>query len=378
MLFVFGVKDNGNQRLGTLKNPTAVGRFGEYIYVLDKDKNALVVYETTSFAREVHEGVRLYIEGYYREAMPYFEDILNFNGSLLMAYQGIADAYFKAGDYPNALANYRYAEDRSGYSQAFWELRNVVLQRYLSQVFLGLIGFSLVFQVGKRFERRYRWFDPARSWFSSLKKVKLIDDFVFMFRFIKQPADSFYYIKYKLRGSLTFAILMYIWVIVVRVLSLYVTGFVFNPYAALSDIPLENEIVLVVGLIFLWNAANYLISTISDGEGRVRDVVIGTAYSLVPYALITLPVALISNVLTLNETFLHAFMLNLMWVWVGIMLFIMVKEIHNYTFSETVRNVLLTLFTMGLFVLTGYILYVLFSQLFDFISAIAQELRLRA
>jgi tetratricopeptide (TPR) repeat protein len=377
MLFVFGVKDNGNQRLGTLKNPTAVGRFGEYIYVLDKDKNALVVYETTSFAREVHEGVRLYIEGFYREAMPYFEDILNFNGSLLMAYQGIADAYFKAGDYPNALANYRYAEDRSGYSQAFWELRNVVLQQYLSQVLLGLIAFSLVFQVGKRFERRYRWFDPARSWFSNLKKVKLIDDFVFMFRFIKQPADSFYYIKYKLRGSLTFAILMYIWVIVVRVLSLYITGFVFNPYAALSDIPLENEIVLVVGLIFLWNAANYLISTISDGEGRVRDVVIGTAYSLFPYALIALPVALISNVLTLNEVFLHAFTLNLMWVWVAIMLFIMVKEIHNYTFSETVRNVLLTLFTMGLFVLTGYILYVLFSQLFDFISAIAQELRLR-
>ena len=81
--------------------------------------------------------------------------------------------------------------------------------------------------------------------------------------------------------------------------------------------------------------------------------------------------------LTLNEVFLHSFSLNLMYAWMGIMLFIMVKEVHNYTFSETVRNVLITLFTMGLFVLTGYILYVLFNQLFDFISAIAQELRLR-
>lgn len=59
------------------------------------------------------------------------------------------------------------------------------------------------------------------------------------------------------------------------------------------------------------------------------------------------------------------------------MLVIMVKEIHNYSFSETVKNVLTTLFTMALFVLTGYILYVLFNQLFDFVSAIAQELRLR-
>jgi hypothetical protein len=32
---------------------------------------------------------------------------------------------------------------------------------------------------------------------------------------------------------------------------------------------------------------------------------------------------------------------------------------------------------MGLFVLTGYILYVLFNQLFDFVSAIFQEVRLR-
>lgn len=377
MLFVFGAKDTGNQRLGTLTNPTAVDRHGEFIYVLDKDKNALVLYETTSFAREVHEGVRLYIDGYYREAQPYFEDILNQNGSLIMAYQGIADAHFKAANYPTALVNYRYAEDRSGYSQAYWELRNQVLQQYLSQVFLGLIGVSLVFQVGKRVERRYRWFDPVRDWFRRLKQIKLIDDFVFMFRFIKQPADSFYYIKKDLRGSLGFAILIYVAVIVIRVLSLYVTGFVFNPFSSVSYIPIEYEITITLGLILLWNAANYLISTISDGEGRVRDVVIGTAYSLFPYLLIALPVALISNVLTLNEVFLHDFTLNLMWAWVGIMLFIMVKEIHNYSFSETVRNVLLTLFTMGLFVLTGYILYVLFTQLFDFISAILQELRLR-
>jgi hypothetical protein len=66
-----------------------------------------------------------------------------------------------------------------------------------------------------------------------------------------------------------------------------------------------------------------------------------------------------------------------MWFWMGLMLFIMVKEIHNYSFWETVRNVLLTLFTMALFLLTGYILYVLFSQLFDFVSAVLQEVGLR-
>jgi hypothetical protein len=69
--------------------------------------------------------------------------------------------------------------------------------------------------------------------------------------------------------------------------------------------------------------------------------------------------------------------MDIVWFWTGLMLFIMVKEIHNYSFWETVRNVLITIFTMALFVLTGYILYVLFNQLFEFVSAIFQEVRLR-
>jgi succinate dehydrogenase hydrophobic anchor subunit len=58
------------------------------------------------------------------------------------------------------------------------------------------------------------------------------------------------------------------------------------------------------------------------------------------------------------------------------MLVIMVKEIHNYSVNETVRNLLMTLFTMAMFLLTAYILYVLFSQLFEFVQAVLQEIRL--
>lgn len=377
LLFMFGAKDTGDQRLGLLMNPTAIGRYKDFIYVLDKDKNAIVAYQVTDFARKVHEGIRLYIDGYYQEAKPFFEEVLTHNGSFIMAYQGIADAYFKEGKYSKALTAYRYAEDRSGYSQAFWEMRNVILQKYLSQFFIFLLAFSLVRSGVIYFEKHYRWFDPLRQWWRDLQQQKLVDDFVFMFRFIKQPADSFYYIKKDLRGSLGFAGLIYAWVIVVRVATLYMTGFVFNEYSALVYIPVENEIVKTVFALCLWNAANYLVSTISDGEGRVRDVLIGSAYSLFPYVLFAIPIALISNVLTLNEVFLYEFSMNLMWTWVGIMLFIMVKEVHNYSFSETVRNMLVTLFTMSLFLLTGYILYVLFNQLYEFISAIIQEVGLR-
>jgi tetratricopeptide (TPR) repeat protein len=376
-LFVFGAKDNGEQRTGTLLEPAAISRYGEYVYVLDKGKNAIVIFESTEFARKIHDGVRLYMDGYYVEAKPYFEEVLNFNGSFIMAYQAIADAYYKQRDYSGALTNYRYAEDRAGYSQAFWELRNDLVQRYMTQAVLGLLGLWIVWSSFGYLERRHRWFDPVRKRFADLQRFRLVDDFLFMLRFIKQPADSFYFIKKNLRGSLTFAFLIYFWVLVVRLLTLYFTSFVFNKYASVADIYVENELLYPLIFLVLWNVANYLVSTISDGEGRVRDVVIGTAYSLFPYALFALPLAIFSNVLSLNEVFIYSFSQNIIYAWTALMLIIMVKEVHNYSFRELVRNILVTLFTMVLFMLTAYILYILFTQLFDFISAVYQELRLR-
>ncbi len=377
LLFVFGAQDKGEQRLGTLANPTAIERVGDMLYVLDKDKNAIVTYQATDFARKVHDGVRLYMEGLYQEARPHFEEVLTFNGLFIMAYQGIADAYYKEGNYAAALTAYRYAEDRRGYSETFWELRNVVLQRYLGNGLVALVGLWIATGVFSRLERRHGWLEPLRHRTQAARRMRLVDDFLFLFRFIKRPADSFYYLKKDLRGSLTFALVIYVWVVVVRVLSLYLTGFIFSPYASPAQIRVETEVLYFVLPLFLWNAANYLVSTISDGEGRLRDVVTGTAYSLFPYALFALPITLISNVLTLNEIFLYTFSTQLMWAWVGLMLFIMVKEVHNYSFSETVRNILTTLFTMAMFLLTGYILYVLFNQLFEFVRAIVLEVGLR-
>lgn len=377
LLFIFGSQDTGDQRLGLLANPTAIERSGDNLYVLDKDKNAIVSYRETDFANTIHDGVRLYTEGFYAEARPYFEEVLTHNGLVIMAYQAVANADFMEGDYATALQNYRLAESRSGYSEAFWELRNAVLQRYLGSALGVLFGGWVVMSVFTRLERRGHWLEPLRRLARRAQNIRLIDDFAFLFRFIRHPVDSFYYIKQNQRGSLLFALLLYAWVVIVHLLSLQVTGFVFNPYSTSWEIEFEVEIASLVVPILLWNVASYLVATISDGEGSFRHVVIGSAYSLFPYALFALPLALVSNVLTLNEEFLYSFSNQLILFWCGLMLVIMIKEIHNYSVSETVRNILATLFTMAMFLLTAYILYVLFNQLIEFVQAVIQEIGLR-
>jgi uncharacterized membrane protein (GlpM family) len=156
----------------------------------------------------------------------------------------------------------------------------------------------------------------------------------------------------------------------------YFTGFIFRGSNA-DQINFAFELVTLFLPILLFIVSNYLVSTISDGEGRFRDIYIGTIYSIAPYLVFIIPVTLLSNALTLNEAFLYTFSMQVMIGWSLVILFIMVKEIHAYEFFETVRNILITIFCMIIIVLVCFIIYVLMDQVVDFVTAIIQEVILR-
>jgi hypothetical protein len=377
ILFFFDAKDMGDQRLGSLKSPSAVLRYQDRLYVLDSSKNAIVVYQETAFAKLVHDGVRLYTEGLYLEAQPYFESLINANGSFLLSYMALGNAAYQRREFQIALDYFRLGESRYWYSQAFWELRNLFIQTYLGMGLLVLAGFVVLRKLIRRLDRKQHILDPIRHLIARVHQIAWIEDILFMGHFIKHPLDGFYRIKQNQRGSLGFAFGVFAWVIVIRLLSMMLTGFIFNPLSSIYAIRIENEIVLSVGLIVLFIAANYLIASISEGEGRLRQVIIGTAYSLMPLALLILPITLISNGLTLNERFIYELLNQIMWGWTILLLFIMIKEIHNFTFTENIRVTLLTIFTMILMVLVLYILYFLFNQLYEFANSIWQEVRVR-
>jgi hypothetical protein len=56
----------------------------------------------------------------------------------------------------------------------------------------------------------------------------------------------------------------------------------------------------------------------------------------------------------------------------------MMKEVHNFDIRALIKNILLTLFVMMMIVLVLFLLYVLGSQLVNFIEGIIREALLRA
>ena len=62
-----------------------------------------------------------------------------------------------------------------------------------------------------------------------------------------------------------------------------------------------------------------------------------------------------------------------MYGWVIILLILAIKEVNNYTAKETFKIICLTLFTILIMILLVFIIYVLWAQVFEFISAIVGE-----
>lgn len=97
------------------------------------------------------------------------------------------------------------------------------------------------------------------------------------------------------------------------------------------------------------------------------------AYCLTPFIIIKPFVVILSNVLTYNEVFLISFANIIIVVWMVVLLLISVKEMNNFSVKETAKALALTAFTVLILSLLICIIYVLFSQVIDFISAVLRE-----
>lgn len=376
LLFIFGGKDDGTNRLGLFKQPTGITIDPDgKLYVTDKERGMIQVFESTAFSKQVHEGIALFKEGRYVESQKYWEEVLEMNSSFGLAHSAMGSAYYKQQDYDKALEEYQFANDVFGYSDSFWEVRHAWMQENLETVLFALIFFGILYYIVKVIDKKKGILNQPRKSLGAIKKQRLIGELLFLFKFFRHPIDSFYYLKKKQHASILSATILYVILIVEYIYSRFYTGFIYKTVS--SDANLVGELLLLLVPLALFIVVNYLVSTINDGEGRFKDIYIGTIYSLAPFLVFSPILTLLSNVLTYNEAFVYVFSIRIIYAWCLIILFIMLKEIHNYTFSDTIRNIFVTLFGMVIMLLVVFIVFVLIDQVYDFVYSIIKEAVLR-
>jgi hypothetical protein len=89
------------------------------------------------------------------------------------------------------------------------------------------------------------------------------------------------------------------------------------------------------------------------------------------------PLAIISNVMTNSELAIYNLFNQGLAVWTGLLFFWKIQSMQNYSVSETVINILMSLFAFLILLILAMITIGLSNDLLDFIIEIYQEVRLR-
>ena len=376
LLFVFGGLDDGSQRVGLSSIAAAIQTDTEdRIYVLDTDKKQIQVYEPTEFTNLLHEALYLYSKGLYTESKEPLAEVLAMNSMYDYANKAMGRAYFQEENYEMALHYARLAKDTYGYSDSYWEIRNQWLKDNLVTVLILAVVLYVAYKVLSTLDKKKGIFNGVRKGWARAKENTVVSNLTYAGYFMKHPIDGSYGIAREGRASwIAPSIILGIFTIE-YVIDKYLSGFLQKFAAGLREGRYEigSDIGTVLLVVAGLTACNYLVCTINDGEGTVKKIYTYFCYSLTPYVILTPINFALSHVVTKNEQFLIDMTELIMYTWILVLAVMAIKEVNNYTANETFKVIGLTIFTILIMALLIFIIYVLWAQVFEFVSAIYGE-----
>ncbi len=375
MIFEFGGLDDGNRVSGLYVNPMdMLTDDDQNLWILDKGTGQIQLLQRSEFANLVHQGLINFKEGIYD--LDQWEDVLRMNSLFALANASLARGHYRLQAYEEALRYYAIAFDRQGFSEAFWQLRYTWLELNLASVLLLLILVFAALKLWQWGKARLLTLDSVQHVIQQPFMQHVKEDLRLTRHVLAHPLDTYQDIKHLRKSSWLTATLLYLTVLIVNVLEIYTTGFIFQT-VNLNQFHLLIHSFTVLGALFLFVFSNYLVATITNGEGFFKDVYVATAHALIPYIILTPILAIISNGLTYNEWIVYQLLDGLRYLWSGALIVLMIKEIHNYDVKALLKNIFLTMFTMVMLILIGFLLYVLTTQLWNYVESIIQEVILR-
>ena len=209
-----------------------------------------------------------------------------------------------------------------------------------------------------------------------MKELFSKEKWKYVFYTVSHPADGYYWIRHRERGSVAIAFLLVI---------LFSFSFSINRTAAsfiVNDIdPLEanalTELFAVLLLYILFAVANWSITCLMEGEGRLKDILIALGYAMVPMIVCFNIGTIVSQYVAQNE---EAFYYMIVAVGVALGLFMMligIMQVHNYTLGKTLVTIFLTFIAMFIIIFIILLFVDLITQVYSFFRSIYQELIFR-
>lgn len=350
----------------------AVDRNG-YIWTIDGIKGYVQSYAPTAYAQKVYEAIRLYDGGYYEEALLAWDEVLAMNQMSVVAHDGIGKAYTSQYEIEDAMEHFKVAGNHELYSEAFWELRNEWLQTYLKYILIFVAVLYFVSVMLDKLDKEKKLKTLKKEWKNRIMSLKGIGDTLYGFQTARHPLEGYYDIRVGKEGTALGASILYGLLFLSFMLFMLGKGFIYQ-YYDVQDLDIGSIVVGFFAFIGLFVVCNYLVTSINDGEGSLKQVYMTVAYATVPLILSLLSITVLSYCVTTNEAFFLDVIMAIGCVWTVVLIFLGLQTVHNYTVKETIRSILLTALFIFVVIVVILIVTIMWEQVWKFLSTIGKEL----
>jgi len=190
------------------------------------------------------------------------------------------------------------------------------------------------------------------------------------------PLDGFWDLTNEKRGSIAAANIIVLASILIEVLRLTLSSFMF------VRINMEKFNAIMIFLrtlvpVLLWTIANWSLTTLMDGKGRMRDIYMAIAYALVPSVIINALMIVLSQFITFEEGAIYWFLSAFAMVWTGVLIVAGMMMIHDYSMSKTLISSFLTVIGMGIMVFVFVVFFSLISDTIAYFLSLYKEIAFR-
>ncbi len=210
-----------------------------------------------------------------------------------------------------------------------------------------------------------------------MKKAFSREKWAYLRYTVSHPMEGFYWIRHQDRGSLPIAILMVVLFSLCFSLNRISANFIVNDVAPRTVDSLE-ELSGVLLLYLLICVANWSITCLMNGEGRMKDIAIAVGYSCAPLIPAFLLATAMSHVITVEEGAFYSIVIGAGVCYGLIMALIGIMQVHNYTLGKTLQTLLLTFIAILVIIFLCLLLADLIGQVINFFRSLYIEIIFRA
>ncbi len=193
---------------------------------------------------------------------------------------------------------------------------------------------------------------------------------------LTHPFDGFWDLIHEKRGTMAAAHTLLILTFLTNLWSMRFTNFMFND-VRWERINIWQQVLGILAPLLIYCLANWCLTTLFDGKGRLRDIYMGMCYSLTPYILLVNPVTIISNFVTDEEGAFLAYFQALALIWAAVWILISVMQIHDYSLFKAIMAIAFSVVGMMIIVFLIMLFFSLVSDAVAFFISIGKEILFR-